>query len=325
MTAPASPEAPAPNRRRAIATTLVMAAAVAVLTYAVWRQRDAFVTGLERLGWTGLVGATVSAFVALSASGMAWRYALRMVAPEHPLPLGPAASVFFISQAGKYIPGSVWPVVLQMEMTRKYGIARAASGAGMLVTMLISTVTSGWVAIAALAGSNLDALRTYWYTFPLLVVGLVALTPPVLTALLRLAGRVLRRPVITAPLTWRALTPIVLWSFAAWPAFGLHAWIIASDLTDADVPFATATGAFALAWVVGFLVFFSPAGVGAREGVLVVAFSGVLSTGEALTFAVVSRVILTVVDVGAAGVALAARAWARTRRGATDPVGPPAV
>ncbi len=38
-------------------------------------------------------------------------------------PLPPAGSlrVFFLGQLGKYVPGSVWPAVAQMELGRDYG------------------------------------------------------------------------------------------------------------------------------------------------------------------------------------------------------------
>ncbi len=58
-----------------------------------------------------------------------------------------------------------------------------------------------------------------------------------------------------------------------------------------------ATGAFALAWCVGFLVVFAPAGAGVRDVLLLVAMlSPMIGVGSATALALVSRVLLTAGD-----------------------------
>jgi hypothetical protein len=46
-----------------------------------------------------------------------------------------------------------------------------------------------------------------------------------------------------------------------------------------------------------------PSGAGVREGLIVAALAGVMSAGEALGVAVVSRMVFTAADVLAAGIA----------------------
>ncbi len=66
------------------------------------------------------------------------------------------------------------------------------------------------------------------------------------------------------------------------------------------------TGAFALAWVLGFVVVAAPAGLGARELALGVAAAPVVGVTGAAALAVLLRVVHTLGDVG---LALAAGAW----------------
>jgi uncharacterized membrane protein YbhN (UPF0104 family) len=65
-----------------------------------------------------------------------------------------------------------------------------------------------------------------------------------------------------------------------------------------------AAGGFALAWSVGFLAVFVPAGVGVREAALVAALAPVLDRGDALVVALISRVLMTLGDLAWAGVAV---------------------
>jgi len=66
----------------------------------------------------------------------------------------------------------------------------------------------------------------------------------------------------------------------------------ASGLRDAT----TVVGAFALAWVVGFLVVIAPAGAGPREAALVLALAPVMDAPDALVLALVSRVLMMAGD-----------------------------
>ncbi|GAB7004487.1 lysylphosphatidylglycerol synthase transmembrane domain-containing protein [Nocardioides sp. AN3] len=298
-------EAVRPMRRDSLARRLVKygvaLVAVGLLAVTIWTQRESFAQSLRNLGWRDLVLAGVAGAAALGAAGMTWRASMIAVAPGHVLPLRESARVYFVSQIGKYIPGSVWPMLMQMELTRRHGLSKTANAAGMLVAMLVGIVTSGLIGVGALVLVNRDALQTYWFVLLVLPLGLFMLKPTILSRTVMLLAKLLRKDVRLDPPESKHLLLAAAWSMVSWLLFGVHAWIIAKDIAaSGDVPFGQALGAFALAWLVGFLVVISPAGVGAREGVLVVAFSGSLTTAEGLAFAVVSRVVLTAVDALAA-------------------------
>jgi glycosyltransferase 2 family protein len=81
-------------------------------------------------------------------------------------------------------------------------------------------------------------------------------------------------------------------------------------LAAADVPLVVA--AYAAAYAAGFLALLTPAGLGVREGVLVVALAPVLPAGPALVVALVSRLWMMLVELaGAALTHLLARRRAR--------------
>ncbi|MBI9114774.1 lysylphosphatidylglycerol synthase transmembrane domain-containing protein [Sanguibacter suaedae] len=277
--------------------------AVGLLVAAVYSQRNEFMEAVSRLAWTTVVLSFVLGLVALFANMMSWRGAMAGVGA--PLPMAAAARVFLISQLGKYVPGSVWPVLVQVELTKERGISRVRSTTGALVGMAVGVVTSASVASVLLVTSAQDALDDYWFVLLVVPLGVTALTPPVLRRLLTVAAKATRKEIVPPDLTWRGLLTSSAWSALMWVAFGFHAWVVVRDLLPDGAPgIALTIGAFALAWLVGFLMILAPAGVGVRELALVVALGGALSVPDALALALVSRVLLTVGDAIAGGGAL---------------------
>lgn len=304
-----------PLRRRAVRVLRPLFAVVAavLLALALHSQWDGFTAAVVRISPARLLGAGALGAVALVANALAWRSAMASVGA--PLPLRPALRAFCLSQLGKYVPGSVWPVLAQTELARDHGHTRARGATGSLLAMVVGVVTSSAVAAAALALRPSD-LATYWWVWPFVAAAVTLLLPPVLTRVVRAAARLLRRSTPVPEVAGRHVAAAVGWSLVMWAAFGLHTVLVAGAFVDVSTTDAvTLTGGFALAWLVGFLVVVAPAGVGAREAALVVALGGLLSRPDALALALVSRVLLTVVDaVAALAVSPAARSLARRAR-----------
>lgn len=288
------------------AAVLVVVAALGVA--ALVSTGGQVVDHLDQLNAPELVGSLLAALVGLLATLMVWRAVLADLGS--PLPLAAAMRVFFLGQLGKYVPGSVWPVLAQMELGRRHGVPRNRSATVGLVTVALSLVAGLLVAAVTLPFTSAQALSTYWYAFlavPLLGAGLLpAVANRVLDRLLVLA----RRGGLEQPLTGRGMLVALAWSVLVWLMFGVHVFLLADSLgaTGAGA-LPLCTGAYALSWTLGFLVVVAPAGAGVREAALVLTLSPLLDRPEALLVALVSRAIMTVADLLLAGVAVL-----RTRR-----------
>lgn len=303
MTTPDSVPAPEPRMFKRYLKIGFGVLAVGLLGAAVYSQKDDFFDAVSRLSWTTVLLALLAALLATGSNMMSWRGAMRGVDVD--FPLGLSSRVFFISQLGKYVPGSVWPVLAQIELTKDRGIPRARSATGALVGMAVGVVTSALVSTVLLLTTARDALGTYWFVLVIVPVGLISLTPPVLAKILSLVGRIARRDLATTQLSWAGLGSSVAWSFLMWVCFGAHSWLIVRDLIPDDVPsYGLMLAAFAFAWLAGFLVIVAPAGVGVREAVFVLALGGALTVPDALALAILSRFLLTIVDALVGGVAL---------------------
>jgi uncharacterized membrane protein YbhN (UPF0104 family) len=281
-------------KRGAVLVALVLAALALV------KSGGAVVGHADELSVSALLLAFGCALVGLFANLLTWRAILADLGS--PLPLAPAVRVFFLGQIGKYVPGSVWPVLAQMELGKEHGVPRARSGTVGLLTVAVSLVAGLLVAAVTLPFTSADALSTYWFAFlavPVLGAGLLpAIANPVLDKLLRLA----RRGGLEQGLSGRGMAVGLAWALVGWVFFGLQVWLLVDKLSPAgdDVHGLQAgvlsVGAFALAWTAGFLFVIAPAGAGIREAVLVIGLSPVLDRDKALLVALVSRGVMTLAD-----------------------------
>lgn len=287
---------PAPRRARRIVRVILAVTFVAALAWVLAGQWEEVRPLLGEMSPWAVGGAGVAVLTGIFATFLCWRALL--VGLGYRLPLTGAMRVFFVGQLGKYLPGSVWPVMAQMELGRDYRVPPRASGAAVVVFMLVIVLTGLAVAVPTLTLVGGGALERYWWTLLALPVALVVAVPAVLNRLIGTVLRLARREPMPRPLPGTAIGRAAGWSLAAWGAYGVHLWLLARqfEVGGGARSLLVYVGAFAAAWTIGFLVVVAPAGAGAREAVLILLLAGALSTPQATAVAVVSRVLFTVGD-----------------------------
>jgi uncharacterized membrane protein YbhN (UPF0104 family) len=288
---------------RALRVGLILLA-VGLLVAALVDQWGNVRDGWHQLPVSALVVASAGVLVGLFFSAMAWR-ALLLDLGEHVGVVG-AVRVFFVGQLGKYLPGSVWPVVAQMELGKQHGLSRRPVGTVALLVMVLNVATGLLVAVVLLPFTSPAALRHFGWAIAFLPVGLALLHPRVLNPVVDKAFRLARREPLPQPLTSRGVAVATGWTMLMWASYGVQVWALARGLHahHATSLLASSTGAFALAWTAGFVAIVFPAGAGIREGVLVFVLGSLFSrNGTALALAAVSRLLMTAGDLvwGAVG------------------------
>jgi glycosyltransferase 2 family protein len=277
-----------------------VAVVVALCGYAVVRRWPDVRAGLASLGFLSVAGAMVSVLLALLATMQVWRVLIGALGS--PLPVRASARVMFIGQLGKYLPGSVWPVLAQMELGTAHRVPRHRSASSSVLTMLLTLLAGLLVALVTLP--FVSGSTSYWWVFLVAPVLLVCLYPKLLNGVLNRMLRAAGRPPLEHPLAGRAIAAALAWALVTWACYGLQIWLLVIRL---GAPYGTgallATGGFAFAWCVGFLVVFAPAGAGVRDVVLVAILSPTLGVGNATAVALVSRAVLTVADLVTAAAA----------------------
>ena len=233
------------------------AAAVAIGCYWVASQWTEVRAALASIGVPTAAAAMVSVLLAMFASMQMWRVLL--AALGSPLPIRVGARIMFVGQLGKYLPGSVWSVLAQMELGNAHRVPRHHSGSASVLTMLLALLSGLLTALVTLP--FVARSTPYLWAFLAAPFLLVCLHPKVLNYGLGRLFRLTRRPPLEQPLTARAIAIALAWSFGTWIFYGLQIWLLATRLgAPRGTTVLLALGSFAFAWSVGFLVVFVPAG-----------------------------------------------------------------
>ena len=302
----------ASSRRLAIDRAVKIAFGVAVIAFGVvfvatrWSRLSGALAQASP-GW--IVAAFFFAIVGQWAAVLGFRAAL--AASSRWLPVVDVAQVFFVSQLGKYIPGSVWPIVAVTEMCRRYGIARRAAAVGGLLAMLFSTVIGGLLGIVLVLVGASGGAAGLWWLILLVPVSFAAVHPRVVVPTINFLLRLVRRAPIDLDFTGAVLRGSLGWPVVSWFFLGLQCWALVVALGGPPLTsLAASIGGFALAYAAGTLFVPAPAGAGVREGVLGVALVNVIGGSSSLdqekviVVVLLSRVLLAILDFAQAGIAV---------------------
>jgi hypothetical protein len=295
------------SRTLAVVRLLVAVAVVVALVWGVARNWTEISQDLQRVSFRAVLLSFVPAALGTWLTMLGWRVVLADLGS--PLHMAPAGGVFFVGQLGKYLPGSVWTVLVQADMASHLHVPRRRTGVAGLVAIGLSVLTGILVGLPAVP---LLLRQSGGFTgWVLLAVPLLAVLvwPALLNRMIALGLRLLHRPPLEHSLSARAiLTTVVLYA-VAWLLFGLHIAVLALAVgAGGSATVASLTG-YALAGSLGMLTVVLPAGLGARDGILTLVLASAMPVSAATAVAIVSRFVVTVADVLAA-----AGGWAYARR-----------
>lgn len=280
---------------------VLLAAAVGGIAYVVLRHWSEVATTLRELPWYAVALSGLLVMVGMVAGTLAWQAVVDSMGK--PIGFRKGAQIQLVSQLGKYVPGSVWSYVLQLELGRKARVSRARLFTASLLHVAVSVVVSLLLGLLALPVLVSDAPNAAW-VFVLLPVGFVMLHPRFLARAGQFTLRLLKRPPVRLRLTWRLVGRTAGLAALAYAIFGLHLWILARAVAPADAgTLLLCVGAISIGLTSGVFAFVLPSGAGVREIVIVASLASTMPRGQAVALALVSRLLFTVADLVCAALA----------------------
>ena len=207
--------------------------------------------------------------------------------------------VSWLPPIGKYMPGKVASVVGAVWFLRKYNVP--TSVAASIIFMLNGLMVTMGLTLAVPLTLSEPILPNYpwiWIcSLGLLAVGLICLHPRVFFAVANFILVKLGREKIDKLPRVRDYTETLAFMLCQYILHGLSLWLMVLAVTDiSETWIAYCIFTAALASTVGFIAIFAPAGLGVRDGILLVALTPVLATGGAIVV-VAMRLVQTIVDV----------------------------
>ena len=211
-----------------------------------------------------------------------------------------AFTLFHLANITRYLPGRIWGVVRLLSLSHQFGLSKTAVGSSLTLHVGFETA--------------LGVFETFNGTGTLLliftVVGILIVTLFVIPTLSSKSSQFLKslrttsKPLFQKPFRHQWLkifaTHILLWCCQGLAFFLFVKSLVPVAWTDAGV----LTACFAFAWIVGFLSFLTPSGLGIREGLLGLLLANYMPAPQAVLIALLCRVWMLSVEIVLAGVAL---------------------
>lgn len=285
-----------PNKASKFFSIVFLACSGAAALFVVLNDREAILAALSETDFMMVLAALLASTVYIGFAWISWRILLT----DAPVTLSwqQSAKVFFIGQIGKYLPGTIWSFLASAELAKNAGLPRKTAVSSLLLALILS-LGSGGIMVAFTLPDALNIIELNWHlASPVLLIPMMMAWPKAKQWLLKRAGidfRISGRCLILS-----AGSAVLGWLFAG-IKIAVLSQAIGFEISWIFV--AHATGIYALAWIAGFLFFIAPAGLGAREGVLVSLLAVQMPLADAMVVALLSRLVMTLSDFCLAGLA----------------------
>lgn len=274
------------------------------------RELDAFevrISAWRIIGAFGLLGLLFSAY------GRIWQYILARLG--HGITFATSMRIWFLSQAGRYIPGKVWFAVGRILLCERAGVPRTVATVAMgleLVLVLGSAIVV--FGVASVLSPGLAGAQYIW-SVGLIPVIMVGVHPRIIKAILARLGRRTAGFRLAYTDTLKMLGLYVI----CWCIYGLGFYLVGTSLElGGDAPglpsvgldlYPEMAGINALSWAGGLLSVVTPAGLGVREGISGILLAEVVEKPYPALIPLVARVWVTVGELGTLGLVFLFRGW----------------
>ena len=205
------------------------------------------------------------------------------------IPFVGAMKIFFFSEVGKYLPGKIWVAVGRIMMYSKVGVERERG-----IVLLILELTLMILTAIIFPGR----IILHYITLKPAILGIFLFAIPILLFLIIWKYRITveRTKEYIIRLTIPAVTIFISFTFF-WFVLGCAFQSLIYYFTQINIGSFHAMQIFSASWVVGFLAFFMPVGLGVREVFMTELLIPVIGNQNALLIAVIARIWWTFIEV----------------------------
>jgi hypothetical protein len=292
----AAPPAPPRSRLRrwltAAVVLLVIAALAAVLVRG-WSAVSQYDWRLDP-GWLAL--GAILVMLAYTVNGRTYGRSVEWLSPVHP-PAPLALSIWAKSLLGRYIPGNVMMVIGRAVMAHDQGVPRRVTLAATAYEQALALGVASIGSVIFLAAYGDPGEGNLLWLLAIVPLILAFLHPVPFRKLSTWALRRLGRPPLDTLFTARQVGRLFLYYAAGTVPLVIGVWALARAVAGPGIGGVFEIGlAFLLAFVISFLTFVLPSGIGVRDGILALAMSRHVPGEVALAIAIGLRFVLVLVE-----------------------------
>ena len=207
------------------------------------------------------------------------------------LPYIYALKSFVLAGFGRYIPGKIWAfggriVILKNDLNINEFITTNALIVDTIFMLLASLLTG----LPFLISFNTQIKP--WYIILLIALSLILVNPKSFKIYFKIYKKIFKKATLKEEINikWGKLFIVFLPYFISWIIYAIaFGFFVISFGMEKSKLFLYST-IYPISWFVGFISIFSPAGIGVREGTMILLLTKLLPKKIAISLSVLSRV-----------------------------------
>lgn len=245
--------------------------------------------------------------IGLLSRGLVWKKIINFLQPDNDLKWKEAVRIDVYSQLGRYLPGKIFGVVGKVYLARNKNILSKNLYLSVIYVVLFHP-TAAFLLSLFLIGFFFD-YDVNFHNFYLIcsisvIAGLIAIHFRLFQHLITLfMTKIIKKPIqFDFDLNWLQKLKIVFYFSIVEFFMGLGFFCLINSITFLPVQnLLSIVGIYIAAGVLGFAAFFSPGGLGVREGVLILFLHPFFPLNIAILISLLARIWATITEVSLAG------------------------
>lgn len=236
---------------------------------------------------------------------------LRCIFQSSHVPFRATFTLFHLANITRYLPGRIWGVVRLLTLSHQFGLSKTAVGSSLTLHVGVETALGGLIAISLLFSNSIReiaqiGLENISGHTVLLILAAIGVVAGVLFCIPKItnSARQLLKTLVLLGQNSRLWVKVLAGHILLWSCQGIAFFLFVRSLTpiswrDTGV----LTACYAFAWIVGFLGFLTPGGLGIREGLLGLLLANYMPAAQATLVALLCRVWMLSAEMILAGLA----------------------
>lgn len=230
-----------------------------------------------------------------------WNKMLRILEPEKKISYLKAIQIAIYTWFGRYLPGKVWMFAGRVYLGRREGLSKKVLTVSAVYEIVLS-IASGFLLSFLLLSIAFGHKLQYLYLVPALIIigGLFFIHPKIICPLFNIGLRKFRKTEIQPAdfLSYRRIAQIIFFHSICFLIEGTGFFFLVNAI--APLSFCAmigVIGAYVLSVVSGAVALFAPAGLGVREGILVLILQFYLPVSIAVLISLMARIWISLIEI----------------------------
>jgi len=243
-----------------------------------------------------LISSFVVLLIAILLIPVIWYFLTRLLSCN--LSFKESLTSRLISEIGKYLPGRVFGYGYLIMHYKNAGIKQKRVLNCSVYELLLSTISAFIFFTITLFFNHYQKLSEFKLFFILIsIISIIALHPYFLQRILNYGLTFFKKEIIKSKISYSKVIALLFLYVFTWALFGVAFFLFTNAFTTVPLDkIVYISGVFAVSTFAGFLAFFLPAGIGAREGMLIFLLTGILGTIPTLIISIGSRAWMILAD-----------------------------